>query len=972
MLTSKKKAIFYEFVVDLLVKGIIGYKFPDNRIKKGILKKIFGSYIVQHGVQMLFQLNQLNSLLIACKIIDPVAESQSDDKTIYKFCCDRLCELIKKFSQVGKFYCLKGLLETESSEVFLHYCGTYSKRFPRDSRFAHLCVICEVSFKWVRDYEEHMSFHVSNASPRNAELISQSFKLSVVEITKKNMILDIANDLNMFQTIDRIELISPSFVNVEICKDSCPIQLDRGERVVLQVSKSLLQDIFEVMSVWKIVFKFIRDDIGKGIEVYDLVRYERTESVKKTISELKATSRDLKLYRSLQHHPTCEMEALFKRNFRLPEKSGLLEFMLHEKLTEFSFSDKATRLNQGNYVESMSHSLQIEELTVGREVEKYGKANQRLKLLSQLNPRHNQSLYKLAVENVSDMRPSILPHDTVCLMLQRDYDAIKITPYGDNLRRIYGTIIKIESDCVLLRIKAKINTEDTFHVSFQPNRNNFRVEAHALYLLMNSPKLQSILFPTEMPKLKTTPVEKELNWFNKCVSRNAEQRSAVLHITAGSSYPFPYIIFGPPGTGKTMTLVETVCQLWKQQPNSHILITAQSNSACDELCLRLLRYLPNCDVLRLFSRVKEKELEKMEAELLKVANALENKIFYPSLKKIYQFRIVICTISMAGKLVQARISTQHFTHVVIDESSCCTESQAIVPIIGIVANEHSINGQIILAGDHKQLGPVLTSALAKDRGFQISMMERLINSAAYQKDANTGEYNPNLVTKLLQNFRSCPPILDVCNIMFYDNELVANAKYNWALDWKYLPNGAIPIAMDAIFGSCTSERDSPSLFNMDEVDAVITIVEEILVNGVNGRKIAQSEVGIIAPYRKQVTKIREVCLERHWDEIDVAAVELFQGREKEVIIISTVRSKSRSVGFLGDPKRLNVALTRAKALNIVVGNPKTLRQDKHWRTVIDLYENYGLITTLSENISFARDFDRILHVMTNEFKRLKL
>ncbi|KAH3800822.1 hypothetical protein DPMN_154465 [Dreissena polymorpha] len=117
----------------------------------------------------------------------------------------------------------------------------------------------------------------------------------------------------------------------------------------------------------------------------------------------------------------------------------------------------------------------------------------------------------------------------------------------------------------------------------------------------------------------------------------------------------------------------------------------------------------------------------------------------------------------------------------------------------------------------------------------------------------------------------------------------------------------------------------------------------------SGTKLKPSDIGIIAPYKKQVSKIRQMLLaKRHIDnqnEITVGSVEEFQGQEFKVIIISAVRSDMTSaytdiymvfnLGFLRNPKRFNVAMTRARALLIVIGNPITLEQDSCWKTFID-------------------------------------
>lgn len=119
-------------------------------------------------------------------------------------------------------------------------------------------------------------------------------------------------------------------------------------------------------------------------------------------------------------------------------------------------------------------------------------------------------------------------------------------------------------------------------------------------------------------------------------------------------------------------------------------------------------------------------------------------------------------------------------------------------------------------------------------------------------------------------------------------------------------------------------------------------LNDLISNRLKGRLITQSDIGVIAPYRKQVQKIRKACEKKNWNDLTIGSVEQFQGQERLIIIVSTVRSKPKlleydnkfHLGFLNNPKRFNVALTRAKALVIVVGNPNLLQYETYWRMFI--------------------------------------
>jgi len=116
------------------------------------------------------------------------------------------------------------------------------------------------------------------------------------------------------------------------------------------------------------------------------------------------------------------------------------------------------------------------------------------------------------------------------------------------------------------------------------------------------------------------------------------------------------------------------------------------------------------------------------------------------------------------------------------------------------------------------------------------------------------------------------------------------------------------------------------------------------LNGINGREICQQDIGVISPYKRQVQKICSHFETLELDGIEVGTVETFQGREKLIIIISTVRGRTPTVGFLANPKRLNVTITRAKALQIIIGSPATLKTDPHWYELLDWCVKNGCCT----------------------------
>uniref|UniRef100_A0A8V5FQ25 Uncharacterized protein n=1 Tax=Melopsittacus undulatus TaxID=13146 RepID=A0A8V5FQ25_MELUD len=277
----------------------------------------------------------------------------------------------------------------------------------------------------------------------------------------------------------------------------------------------------------------------------------------------------------------------------------------------------------------------------------------------------------------------------------------------------------------------------------------------------------------------------------------------------------------------------------------------------------------------------------------------------------------------------------HFTHVILDEAGQVTEPESLIPI-GLISEA---NGQIVLAGDPKQLGPVIKSKIALMFGLNVSFLERLTSREIYLRDedafAACGAYNPLLITKLTKNYRSHPALLALPSKLFYHKELEVCADtsvVNSLLRWGKLPKKGFPLIFHGVRGSEIRESRSPSWFNPVEAVQVMRYCSHLARS--ENTAVPVTDIGVITPYRKQVEKIRLLLRSIDLADIKVGSVEEFQGQEYMAVILSTVRSceglfgdAKYSLGFLFNPKRFNVAVTRAKALLIVVGNPDVLAKD---------------------------------------------
>lgn len=272
-------------------------------------------------------------------------------------------------------------------------------------------------------------------------------------------------------------------------------------------------------------------------------------------------------------------------------------------------------------------------------------------------------------------------------------------------------------------------------------------------------------------------------------------------------------------------------------------------------------------------------------------------------------------------------------------------------------------GQVVLAGDPKQLGPIIHSDRCKELGLGSSLLERLVRDRPlYARDPETQRYNPDAITQLVKNYRSHPDILQLPNEMFYDNALEVCAdedQRNELSQWRHLPKAGCPLIFHGVEGKDERESNSPSWFNRSEIEVVQDYVKKLLGER-SSRGVGVSEIGIITPYQKQVQKMKVMlklldpadCNGKDPRDIKVGSVEQFQGDEKKVIIISTVRASREyveldtkfSLGFVADPKRFNVAVTRAKALLIVTGHPGVLWADEQWKKHLQLCQVKGAVS----------------------------
>ena len=420
------------------------------------------------------------------------------------------------------------------------------------------------------------------------------------------------------------------------------------------------------------------------------------------------------------------------------------------------------------------------------------------------------------------------------------------------------------------------------------------------------------------------------------------------------------LIQGPPGTGKTFT---STCIVWHlaQQMQGQILVCAPSNVAVDHLTekiaktgLRVVRIAAKSRELEedlavspevlavtlhhivstIYETTKDKQYEKL-AQLQKLKhdqNGLSAKdaLLYQAAKKqaeknmLATAEVICCTCAGAG---DPRIAKLRFRQVLIDESTQAMEPECLIPIV------HGAK-QVVLVGDHCQLGPILLSKEASKAGLSQSLFERLILL----------DHRP---IRLTVQYRMHPALSEWPSNVFYEGTLQnARAETDCVNEAVEVPfDNQIPLLFHVSSGTEELAANGTTYINQKEAEVV-----ERFVTGLMKGKALPEEIGIITPYEGQRAFITNFLTrngqmnKQLYEKIEVASVDAFQGREKDFIILSCVRSNTnQGIGFLRDPRRLNVALTRARYGVFVIGNPNVLGKDEMWHSLLSHIQQRGRI-----------------------------
>lgn len=422
------------------------------------------------------------------------------------------------------------------------------------------------------------------------------------------------------------------------------------------------------------------------------------------------------------------------------------------------------------------------------------------------------------------------------------------------------------------------------------------------------------------------------------------------------------VVHGPPGTGKTTTLVEAINETLRRE--SQVLVCAQSNMAVDWISEQLVdrginvlrignptrvndkmlsftyehRFSDHPDYPQLWSlrkairdmRSKRKrgnesyhqQLDRLNSRAAELEIRINAEIFGEA-------RVIACTLTGAANRV---LEGMKFGTLFIDEAAQALEAACWIPIRKV--------SRVIFAGDHCQLPPTVKSIAALKAGLGKTLMERIV------------ENKPEIVTLLQVQYRMNDEIMRFSSNEFYGGKLQTAPEirhrgildYDIPISWYDTTADDIPEGTELPNGEekweAREQFVGQSYGRINKAEAELTLQHlELYFSRIGKQRILDEkiDVGIISPYRAQVQLLRRMIKKREFFKpyrhlITVNTVDGFQGQERDVIVLSLVRSNDEGqIGFLRDLRRMNVAITRARMKLIILGNVDTLTKHPFYK-----------------------------------------
>lgn len=468
-------------------------------------------------------------------------------------------------------------------------------------------------------------------------------------------------------------------------------------------------------------------------------------------------------------------------------------------------------------------------------------------------------------------------------------------------------------------------------------------------LLGKTPVSERKLFPVRFPWLNVT------------------QEEAVNHVLAAKEVS---IVHGPPGTGKTTTLVEAIYETLHRE--NQVMVCAQSNTAVDWISEKLVDR--GINVLRIGNptRVNDKMLsftyerrfeshpdyselwgirkaireiqssfrKKSHSEKETARNRLSRLRFRATELEVQidtdlfsEARVIACTLVGSAN----RVLTNHtFTTLFIDEAAQALEAACWIAI--------GKADRVILAGDHHQLPPTIKCIEAARGGLDRTLMQKVA--------AN----KPETVSLLKIQYRMHEDIMRFSSHWFYQDELKAAPEVS--------QRGILAYDTPVVWfdtADCNFEEDrlSESMSRINKQEAVLLVEQlQTYIEKITKERVLDESIdfGLISPYKSQVQYIRGLIKRNAFFKpfrklITVHTVDGFQGQERDVIMISLVRANDQgNIGFLNDLRRMNVAITRARMKLIILGDASTLTKHAFYRELYKYITAHGHVIQINNNI----------------------
>lgn len=544
------------------------------------------------------------------------------------------------------------------------------------------------------------------------------------------------------------------------------------------------------------------------------------------------------------------------------------------------------------------------------------------------------------------------------------YDKVVISDNGGHFALALGYVRRLDEHSITITSKRRIiHTElktDRFHRAgvLKPTQTKerdrgeeiiFRMDKDEMFYGMGTARFnilnlflasgdharRKLIVDLEAPKFSlSNNFELDLsgNHFNE------DQKQAFEKVARTEDYS---LILGMPGTGKTTVIAHLIKMLVLSKKT--VLLTSYTNSAVDNILLKVKEY--DVDFIRIGNP------SRMHPYIRDYTPGSEKKLIndYESFKEVYMKPKVVAATCLGIRDVAFNIR-DHFDYCIVDEASQVSMPLSLGPL--------AFADKFILVGDHFQLPPLVTHPEADVRdGLSKSLFQIL------------AEAHPESISELKHQYRMCRDIMEISNVLVYNNRLLCGSDEvaSQKLHFPHLEELAThrnPEFLDektAWLDHAFEERNKVIFFdhdpcsgyektigenisNLTEVDLVRQTVEAACSCGLD-----PSKIGIMTLYRSQLKLLADTF--RHMPQLEILTADRFQGRDKDCIIISMVRSnKDKRVGeLLKDWRRINVAVTRARAKLIVFGSVSTLEQAESIEDFISLARQKDWIYSLPKH-----------------------